>query len=115
MKSRNESKAEDHSAFFDKVVGLRAPSIDDPQFPAYLVLAQIIVAGKAGLTDQDLIDRWVVDFFLERPDRVSQYRPLIERAIGRPVGADEPKAFDMDAIRREQQERNQRRAGAMFD
>lgn len=100
----------------DRMIGFRAPSIDSEDYDAYLVMAAIAFAAKAGVTDRDLVDRWTIDFLLGRRDRqAATFLPLVERAIGRPVQPGEPRPFDMDAIRQEQAERRQRAAAALFD
>ena len=112
VKTVGEMNAEEFSAACHAAFGLRPPK-DPKQGPAYIVTTTIITAGGA-VTDQDLIDRWVINNLLSDPANRELYQPLVERALGRPVAPDEPQPFDLAAIRREQEERDQKRAEQLF-
>jgi hypothetical protein len=104
---RDKSVGEMTGAEFDAAcfaaTGLRPPA-DPGQRPAYIVTTIIVEASQA-VTDQDLIESFAIDFLLGRGDQLPEFRPLLETALGRAIGVDEPKAFDLDALLQKHAER----------
>jgi hypothetical protein len=112
-KTVGEMSAEELDAACHAATGLRPPR-DPAQRPAYLVAMAIASAAKV-LTDRDLIERYVIDFFLGRGEPQPEYRALIEKAFGRPIGADEPRPFDIESLFQEQAQRIRWEAAVLLD
>jgi hypothetical protein len=101
---RDKSVGEMTGAEFDAAcfaaTGLRPPK-DPGQRPAYIV-SSIFVQASQAVTDQDLIESFAIDFLLGRGDQLPEFRPLLETALGRTIGVDEPKPFDLEALLQKQ-------------
>lgn len=112
-KTIGEMNAQEFDAACYAVTGLRPPR--NPEQDAAYIVATAALTASGAVADQDLRDAWLIDFLLGRPNPLPGARPLIEKAIGRPVVPGEPKPFDAAALRREQSRRDQRRERALFD
>jgi hypothetical protein len=103
---RDKSVGEMTGAEFDAAcfaaTGLRPPKAG--QQPAYIV-ASVFVTASQTFSDQDLVETFAIDFLLGRGDQLPEFRPLLEKALGRPIGVDEPKSFDLEALLQRQAER----------
>jgi hypothetical protein len=111
-KSVGEMNAEEFDAACYAGSGLRPPR-DPKQAPAYLVASVFVTAGQA-FSDQDLIEAFAINFLLGRGDQLPEFRPLLEKALGRPIGADEPRPFDLEALLEERQGRRAQREAELF-
>jgi hypothetical protein len=104
---RDKSVGEMTGAEFDvacfAAIGLRPPK-DPGQQPAYIVTSVFVTASQT-FSDQDLIETYVVNFLLGRGDQLPEFRPLLEKALGRAIDVNEPKPFDLEALLQVQAER----------
>jgi hypothetical protein len=74
-----------------------------------------LASAARSFADRDLVDRYVIDFFLGRGEPQPEYRALIEKALGRAVAPDEPRPFDLGSLFQEQAQRIRREAVTLFE